>query len=153
MAGIAMAGWCEGTERRLAPDRGRTRRMREKAGREGPKIAQSLTLLQSGFMPCDRLFLTCMEAAGLWHFTVFAKAVGLRKPTTQVVNWSEGLEEAIQGESIRYFPYTFYFDNMLFVLFWNSPEGLGDLNSSSWTEWEERDYWKREWSDRKLFQC
>lgn len=39
-----MAGWCEGTERRLAPDRGRTRRMREKAGKEEPKIAESLTL-------------------------------------------------------------------------------------------------------------
>lgn len=113
---------------------------------QGSKSTEWLTFalqcsnLLSGFLSCDRPFLGCMYGHGrIVAFCCLCRSMGkLNTPVTSRWEDGMGLVEAGQGDPVKYFPYTFNFDAMLFVLFWNSLEGLSDLNLALWRESEER---------------
>lgn len=47
-----------------------------------------------------------------------------------------------KGDSIKYYFHMFNVDGRILVLFCNSLEELGELSSSLWMDWEERNYYK-----------
>lgn len=156
MGGIAVKGWREGTEHRLAPDTGGSKGERGRQAERQPgwvaakawRSLRPLPLLNSiicAVGPCHVIdpFRT---HAWTWPTCVMPCLLcwvnGVGKQNTQTLKQG-GLGESSQRGMLSNTEamITYLYPEEYLCFFGNSLEGLGDLSSSSWVSWEERNCW------------